>query len=176
MSTLPEAAKAYIGVEAEEQVASECVERGAVRRYAQAIMDEDPIYSKTCEANVRYGGPVAPLIFPFHMFYWRSFGVPDPVQANAHDPGFDGVAGMTGGPPEIEALKNFSAMNGGSEFEFYRYARHGETVKLRSRYVDIVEKETNKGPYIFVITENEYRNGEDELLLRVRRTQIRRKL
>jgi hypothetical protein len=49
-------------------------------------------------------------------------------------------------------------------------------VKLRSRYVDIVEKQTSKGPLIFVISENEYHTGEDELLLRVRRTQIRRKL
>jgi hypothetical protein len=44
MSILPEAAKAYIGVQAEVEVACDCVERGAVRRYAQAIMDAGPIF------------------------------------------------------------------------------------------------------------------------------------
>ncbi|OGA43231.1 MAG: hypothetical protein A3G24_11230 [Betaproteobacteria bacterium RIFCSPLOWO2_12_FULL_62_13] len=174
MSILPEAAKAYIGVEAETEVACERVERGAARRYAQAIMDEDPIFRDACAENARYGGPVAPPIFPTHMFYWRSFGMPDPVQEHAHDPNFDGTAGLTGGLPDIEPLKHLSVLNGGSEMEFYRYARHGETVKLRARYVDIVEKQTSKGPIILVISESEFLTGDDELLLRARRTQIRR--
>ncbi len=174
MSILPAAAKTYIGVQSETEVACECIERGAVRRYAQAIMDEDPIFRQDCDANTRYGGPVAPPLFPTHLFYWRAFGTPDPVQEHARDPDFDGTAGMTGGLPEIEPLKNLAVLNGGSEIEFYRYARHGETIKLRARYVDIVEKQTSKGPMILVISENEYRNGDGELLLRVRRTQIRR--
>lgn len=174
MSILPEAAKAYIGVEAETEIACERVERGAVRRYAQAIMDEDPIFREPCAANARYGGPVAPPIFPTHMFYWRSFGVRDPVQEHAHDPDFDGTVGLTGGLPEIEPLKHLAVLNGGSELEFYRYARHGETVKLRARYVDIVEKQTSKGPMILVISESDYLTGDGELLLRARRTQIRR--
>ncbi len=174
MSILPESAKAFIGVEAEIEVACECVERGAVRRYAQAIMDEDPIFREHCEANARDGGPVAPLLFPTHMFYWREFGLPDPVQEHAHDADFDGTAGMTGGLPEIESLKHLAVLNGGSEVEFFRYARYGETVTLRARFVDIVEKQTSKGPMILVVSENDYRGDGDELLVRVRRTQIRR--
>jgi hypothetical protein len=80
MSILTDAAKAYIGVQAETEFACECVERGAVRRYAQAIMDEDPVYREACAANVRYGGPMAPPIYPMFMFYWRQFGRSDPVQ------------------------------------------------------------------------------------------------
>ena len=79
MSLLPEAAKAYIGLEATTEIACERVERGAVRRYAQAIMDEDPIFREPCATNARYGGPVAPPIFPTHMFYWRDFGMPECV-------------------------------------------------------------------------------------------------
>ena len=174
MPILPEAAKAYIGVQAETEIACERVERGAVRRYAQAIMDEDPAYREACAANARYGGPVAPPIYPMFMFYWRQFGRPDPVQEHARDPNFDGTVGLTGGLPDIEPLKHLAVLNGGSEIEFYRYARHGETVKLRARYVDLVEKQTSKGPMILVISESDYLNGDDELLLRVRRTQIRR--
>lgn len=174
MSILPEAAKAYIGLETETEIACERVERGAVRRYAQAIMDGDPIFRDACEANAAYGGPVAPLLFPMHMFYWRDFSLPDLVQEHAEDPDFDGTAGATGGLPDIEPLKHLAVLAGGSEMEFYRYARHGETVKLRARYADIVEKQTSKGPMVLVTSESDYLTGDDELLFRSRRTTIRR--
>jgi acyl dehydratase len=174
MALLPEAAKKYIGLQSETEIACDPVERGAVRRYAQAIMDEDPIFSEACPNNARFGGPVAPPLYPTHMFR-RAFGKPDPLQERARDPDFDGLGATSAqGLPELEPMKHLALLNGGSEIEFFRYARHGETVKLRSRYVDIVEKETSKGPMIFVIIETEYRNGDDELLMKVRRTLIRR--
>lgn len=174
MALLPEAAKKYIGMQSETEIACDPVERGAVRRYAQAIMDEDPIFSDACPNNARFGGPVAPPLFPTHMFR-RAFGAPDPIQERAHDPDFDGLGATSAqGLPELAPMKHLSLLNGGSEIEFFRYARHGETVKLRSRYADIVEKETSKGPMIFVIIETEYRNGDDALLMKVRRTLIRR--
>ena len=173
MAVLPDAAKAYIGVQAEDEIACDTVERGAVRRYSQAIMDDDPIFWQDGAASERYGGPVAPALFPTHMFR-RPFGTPDPVRENAHDPNYDGSTKLRGGLPEIEPLKDFSVMNGGSEIEFYRYARHGETVKIRARYADIVEKQSSKGPIILVISETDYLNGDDELLMRARHTRIRR--
>jgi len=172
VAILPDAAKAYIGAQSEDEIACDKVERGAVRRYAQAIMDDDPIYWQDAAA-VRYGGPVAPALFPTHMFR-RAFGTPDPVRESAGNPNYDGSTKVRGGLPEIEPLKNFSVMNGGSELEFYRYARHGETVKLRARYVDIVEKQSSKGPIILVISETDYLTGDDELLVRARHTRIRR--
>jgi len=174
MALLTEALKKYIGVQSQTEIACEPVERGAVRRYAQAIMDEDPIFSESCANNARFGGPVAPPLFPTHMFR-RAFGAPDPLQLRARDPDFDGLASAaSSGLPELEPIRHLALLNGGSEIEFFRYSRHGESVKLRSRYADIVEKETSKGPMLFVIIETEYRNGEDELLMKTRRTQIRR--
>jgi len=175
MSILPEAAKAYIGRESAPETACDPVERGAVRRYAQAIMDEDPAYWAACEDNARYGGPVAPPLYPTHLFR-RPFGAPDPVQLNARNPDFDGVgAGALQGLPEIEPLAGYALLNGGSQVEFFRYARHGERITLKSRYADIFEKQTSKGPMIFVVTESEYRNDDGELLVRTRRTLIRKK-
>jgi acyl dehydratase len=175
MPLLPESAKAFIGMKSAPEVACDPVERGAVRRYAQAIMDEDPIFWEACERNERYGGPVAPPLYPTHLFR-RPFGAPDPMQTYATDPDFDGIGPPAAqGLPEIEPLRGFALLNGGSEIEFFRYVRHGETVTLVSKYADIYEKETSKGPIIFVIIESEYRNGEGELLIRTRRTQIRRK-
>jgi len=46
---------------------------------------------------------------------------------------------------------------------------------MKSRYSDIVEKQTSKGLIILVVIESEYRNEKNDLLIRVRRTQIRRK-
>lgn len=58
--------------------------------------------------------------------------------------------------------------------EIFRYARHGETVSARSCYADIFEKETSKGPMLFVVTETEYFTGTGEVLMKNRITIIRR--
>ena len=174
MALLTEALKKYIGLQSETEIACDPVERGAVRRYAQAIQDEDPIFSEACANNARFGGAVAPPLYPTHMFR-RAFGAPDPLQLRARDPDFDGLGATSAqGLPELEPIKHLALLNGGSEIEFFRYARHGEQVKLRSRYADIVEKDTSKGAMLFVTIETEYRNGEDELLMTTRRTLIRR--
>jgi len=68
MSDLSEALKPYVGMESHTDTACDVVERGAVRRYAQAIMNEDPIFSVDCENNQRYGGPVAPPFFRHTSF------------------------------------------------------------------------------------------------------------
>jgi hypothetical protein len=119
MSTLSESLKKYIGMQSETEVACDTVERGAVRRYAQAIMYEDPIFDQTCENNARFGGPVAPPLFPTHMFR-RAFGQPDPIQDNATNPDFDGIVAATSsqGLPAIEPLAGYALLNGGSEIEF----------------------------------------------------------
>ena len=108
---LPEAALKYVGVESEIEIAIDPVERGQVRRHAQAIGDEDPIYWETCDANKRYGGPVAQPFFPIHMFR-RAYGTEDPVEANAADPDYDGALKVRGGLPEIEPLTHMPVMNG----------------------------------------------------------------
>lgn len=175
MPILPEAAKKYIGLTSEKEVACDPVERGAARRYAQAIMDEDPIYSASGNAHAPYGGPVAPPLFPTHMVR-RPLGAPDPIQEQARNPDFDGVgATMAQGLPEIEPLKGLALLNGGSDIEFYRYARHGETVTVQSRYAEITEKQTSKGPIILVVIESDYCGADGTLIVRARRTQIRRK-
>ena len=175
MSILPEAAKQYIGMTSEKEVACDPVESGAARRYAQAIMDEDPIYGASGDAHKQYGGPVAPPFLPTHMVR-RPLGAPDPIQEHAKDPDFDGIGATAAqGLPEIKPLEGMSLLNGGSEVEFYRYARHGETITVQSRYLDISEKETSKGAIILVVIESDYCGTDGSPIVKVRRTQIRRK-
>lgn len=171
MSALTEALAPYIGLRGEVAVACDAVEPGAVRRHAQATMDECPMYGKAA-AGGRYDGPVAPPLFPSLMFR-RPLGAPDAVQMRAADPDFDGnaAAGAAGLPP-IEPLRDYAVLNGGAEVELFRYARHGERVSMQSRYADIREKDGKKGPMVLVVVESEYRTLDAELLLRVKRTYI----
>lgn len=176
LSSIIEKLKPYIGATSAPVMACEPVEKGAVRRYAQAIMYEDEIFDQSCERNERFGGAVAPPLFPTHMFR-RAFGAPDPIQENATNPDFDGIVSATAaqGLPELIELKGYALLNGGSEIEFYKYPNHGDSVSLVSRYLDIYEKETSKGPIILVIIESDFFDSDGQLLVRTRRTQIRRK-
>ena len=165
--------RGYIGRQSDAVTACDAVEPGAVRRYAQAIMaDHDGDYRPDA-APARFGGPVAPPIYPAFMFR-RPLGTPDVLTDRAADPDFDGlVSAASDGLPELP-LPGRALLNGGSEIEFLRYARHGECVVQRSRYADIYERQSRNGPMLFVVTETEYRTDGGEVLLRVRKTIIRR--
>jgi acyl dehydratase len=170
-----EGLREYIGVQSEWETACDAVETGAVRRFAQAIMDESNDYGP--DATNRFGGPIAPPLFPMLMFR-RTLGSPDPLIVHGADPDFDGLgqgSSATRGLPQIEPLAGYAILNGGTEVELYRYARHGEKIQMRSRYLDITEKETSKGLIILVVTESEFATQNGEVLMRARRTLIRRK-
>ena len=51
-------------------------------------------------------------------------------------------------------------LNGGYEYEFYSYARLGDTIRCRSRYKDIVQKTSKAGPMVLVVIEDEGHGGE----------------
>jgi hypothetical protein len=172
VTILTDEIRGYIGRQSESVTACDTVEPGAVRRYAQAIMaDGDTDYAPDA-TPARYGGPVAPPIYPAFMFR-RPLGTPDVLTERAEDPDFDGlVSSASDGLPELP-LPGRALLNGGSEIEFLRYARHGEQVTQRSRYADIYERQSKNGPMLFVVIETEYSAGGD-VLLRVRKTIIRR--
>jgi acyl dehydratase len=163
--------EALVGMESEEVAACDVVERGAVRRFVQASLDDDPIYYDPAAAS--YGAPVAPPLFPMTMFR-DGFGSLDVLSERAADPDFDGIVGATvQGLPPVPVKKGLALLNGGTQVEFFAYARHGDRVTAKSRYDAIFEKSGKTGPMLFVVIATDYRAG-GQLLLRVRRTQIRR--
>lgn len=174
MPQLTDEIRRYIGMQTELQLACDPVERGAVRRYAQAIMDPDPIYMwPEAVAGTRYGKPVAPPLFPNAMLR-LPFGERDLVQERADDPHFDGAVGSsTLGLPPLP-LVNSPLLNGGSECELFRFAEHGEPVWIQSRYLDIYEKQSSKGVMLMVVIETDFLDQERKLIMRFRKTQIRR--
>lgn len=159
----------FVGVQSPEVEAPHPVESSEVRRYAQAIMDDDPRYM-VGRAGDR---PIAPMLFPTHMFR-APFGSSDVLTERAEDPDFDGgVALSSRGLPDLPT-RNLVRLNGGMKVDFFDYARHGERVAMRSRYASITEREGSKGPMMIVVIDTDYYTSDRRPLLRVQNTGIYR--
>lgn len=169
MTLLDDAVRNFVGVESPEMLASDPVQSSEVRRYAQAIMDLDPRYM----AGENGEAPIAPLLFPTHMFR-APFGSPDVLSERANDPDFDGGIALTSrGLPELP-IRNLVRLNGGMNVQFFDHVRHGERVKMKSRYSSITEREGSKGPMILVVVDTDYSTVDGRMLLRVQNTGIYR--
>jgi acyl dehydratase len=166
--------KQLIGRETDWVEACDAVERGAIRRFHQAVMDDDPIFWKDAEAAAtRYGGVVAPPLFPLHAFRRPSWA-PDPLNRVSGDPDFDGVTrdfGL-GLPPVPVALPRL--LNGGNQVEVHQLARPGDRIRAKSKYVDIYQKEGKSGVLVFILVETVYATQKGQTLLKALQTHILR--
>jgi N-terminal half of MaoC dehydratase len=170
---ITDAVKAVIGAETERMPATHPVEAGEVRRFHHATMDAAPRYwDQEWAAKSRYGGTVAPPAFPVHAFR-RAPEEPDPLDEMGK-PNFDGLSRSFSGLPVVPIPDLPRDLNGGYEYELFRYARVGETIYRQSRYKDIVQREGRSGPMVLVVIEEFYTNQDGEPLLKVTNTQIMR--
>ena len=157
-----------VGYESSVSEAPDSVERSAVRRFVQASMNLDPEYDVSDPVDLE-----APELFPMNMFV-RPFGTPDLLSERANDPDFDGaIAATMRNLPELP-LPSLVRLNGGYEIQIFRRARLGERVRMKSRYVDISERQGSKGPMVLAVIDTDYFTAEGEPLLRVRNTSIYR--
>ncbi len=164
--------RAVIGAETERVEATHPVEASEVRRFHQATMDQAPRYwDAEWAAGSRYGAVVAPPAFATHAFR-RKPDSPDPLDA-MDEPDFDGVSRSFNGLPKVNVPLP-RLVNGGYEYELYRYARLGEKVFRKSRYKDITQREGRTGPMVLVIIEEIYTTEAGEMLLKSTNTQILR--
>ena len=165
--------KALIGVESARLEAAHPVEASEVRRFFQATMDPAPRYWDAARAERgRYAAVVAPLGFPVHAFR-RPPERPDPLDAMG-EADFDGReralrAGLPAVPVPLPRL-----LNGGYEYEFFRYARVGERIFRKSRYQDIYQRDGKSGAMVFLVIEDVYTNEGGEPLLKSVNTMILR--
>ncbi len=168
MSLLTAEILGFVGLESPEVEAPHPVEPSEVRRYAQAIMDDDPRY-----AGLGDGPAIAPPLFPTHMFR-TAFGAPDVLTDRACDPDFDGgIAASSRGLPDLP-IRNLVRLNGGVKVDFHDYARHGEWVCMKSRYAGITERAGSKGQMILVLIDTDYYTRDGRPLVRVQNTGIYR--
>ena len=168
---LSPAVLALIGRESPPIAATHPVEAGEVRRFHHATMDPAPRYWDPAAAR-RFGGVVAPPGFPVHAVR-RSPDSADPL--DAEDLGGLGGYGQTlrpGLPPLPLRLQRL--LNGGYEYEIFRYARVGERIVCRSRYKDIYQRDGRDGPLVFVVLEDIFTTADGDPLLTVTNTMILR--
>jgi acyl dehydratase len=126
------------------------VERGAIRRFAEAIEDRNPLFNDDHAARAtRFGGMIAPPTF------CRSMGSPIP-------------------DVRISALgQSFRGLDGGSEWEYFKPIRPGDRITVQTKLVDLRESEGRLGPMIFITMETTYTNQFGELCVTQRSTGIR---
>ncbi len=129
--------KRFIGVESEP--ITHDVERGAIRLFAQAIGDPNPLFNDEKQARkTRFGGMIAPptyirLLMPREM-------------------------------PRVD-IPNMPKrlLDGGSEWEFYEPIRPGDRITVIARLADLRETEGRMGTMVVRVTEVRYINQFDEL-------------
>ncbi len=144
----------YVTEEAKQQIGkvSETrtyeIERGAIRRFAEAIGDPNPLFNDEQAARkTRFGGMIAPPTF------CRSLGAPLlDVKLN---------------------MPQFRGLDGGSEWEYFEPIRPGDRITVQSKLVDLRETEGRLGPMVFITTEITYTNQFGELCAIQRATGIR---
>ena len=173
--------RALIGVESETTTAFEAVEKGALRRFCQAIMDDDPVYwNEEYAKQTKYGGVVAPPLYSAFSNRRRS-GTPDPLDRFKNDPEWDGTSPPPGGAPRREpgglppvSLPLKRLLNGGVSAEFFAYCRPGDLISAKRKYIDITERTGRTGLMVIIVSETAYTNQDGLLLCKVRNTTVRR--
>ena len=151
---LTEEVTKFIGQSGEVRILE--VDKGAIRRYAEAVDDLNPVYwDEEYARNSRYGSMIAPPGF---------FGWPIRREGSAPDEG-----GVTVALAKAGYTRN---LNGGEEFEFFQPVRAGDTLAALSRIADIREREGRTGKMVFVTTETTYTNQHGALVAKARQTLI----
>lgn len=115
------------------------VEKGHIRRFAQAIGDDNPLYyDEEYATTTRFGGIVAPPTFPTVF-------------------GFEGERVLEGLDIDYARL-----LHGEQEYEYLRPIMAGDTITFQTKIVDVDIKEGKSGVLDIIKTEmtGHNQNGE----------------
>jgi len=141
------------------------VERGAIRRFAEAVEDNNPLYwDDEYARTTRYGGVIAPPGF---------FGLPTgEVPGSGMDPdmGIQLAPLANALPGMIDIMQ--TGVNGGTEIEFFQPVRPGDILLTYYKLVDITEKEGKLGPMVLFTFEQIFKNRIGRVVAVVRNTLI----
>jgi len=128
------------------------VEKGHIRRFAQAIGDENPLYlDEEYARKSRYGGIIAPPTFP------TTFG-------------FEGEGVLQGLDINYARL-----LHGEQEYEYFSPIKAGDTINFSTTITDITEKEGKSGVMDIITTETTGHNQNDEKMFVGRSTVVIRR-
>jgi hypothetical protein len=149
----------YIGKTSEPFILE--VEKGAIKRFAAAIGDNNPLYwqeSHENSPNYKIAAPPGFFGWPTKWFGSRPFN--NPLKDELSD-----------------ALKEAGYsrfLDGGIEFEFYKPVFSGDILVAVIKVVEIYQKKSTQGALIFVVFETTYKNKYGKLIAKARQTRIAR--
>jgi acyl dehydratase len=142
-----EEAKKQIGKSGEARTIE--IERGAIRRFAEAIGDTNPLFNNESEArHTRFGGMIAPPTFGRSL----SAAIPD---------------------VKLDMGDSFRGLDGGSDWEYLEPIRPGDRITVQTKIADLRESAGRLGPMVFITTETSYTNQFGQLCALQRSTAIR---
>ncbi|MGH8012229.1 MAG: MaoC family dehydratase N-terminal domain-containing protein [Candidatus Binataceae bacterium] len=109
------------------------VERGAIRRFAEAIGDSNPMFNDEKAARTtRFGGMIAPPTF---------------------------CRSLAAAIPDVKLeMPAFRGLDGGSDWEYFEPIRLGDRITVQSKIADLRESQGRLGPMVFITTETTYTN------------------
>lgn len=138
--------KSLVGYEVEFSD-DQAIEEGMIKRFAEAIGDDNPLYhDREFAQKSPFRGIIAP---PTFVFEWNHHEVLTVDEDGAH------LAGV--------ALPRQS-VRAGNEYEFIQPLRPGDIITTKSRVAEVYEKQGRSGTMTFVVCESTYTNQENRLL------------
>ncbi|MBL4583259.1 MAG: MaoC family dehydratase N-terminal domain-containing protein [Pseudomonadales bacterium] len=159
---------AWVGRESAPKTAQ--VTERDLRRFATAhtLWEPNPLhFDKDAAAKTPFGGTIAPF-----LSYGNSFSEFPHVSVLGGDGHSRKVAPKQ--PTLTPPLPLPRAMAGGTEVEYIRPIRAGDTITQQSKLVELTEKLGKSGPLVFVTTATTYSNQNGNPAVIVKMTLIYR--
>ena len=154
---IPDSFKQYIGKVDPPHLRE--VERGAIRRYADAVGNDNPLYyDEEYAKKSRYGSIIAPPGF----FGWAKQTIPSS----------EGLIGLMGAMIEAGYA---GILDGGMAYEYFLPVRAGDTLVASPKVADVALKE-GKTKMMIVRFEVTYYNQNGDLVAKAYQTLIGRQL
>ncbi len=144
-SSILEQLQSEIGKESPPR--SEEVEKGAIRRFVNALGDHNPLYEdEEFARKSRYGGEIAPPLFVITFGRQRR--------------------------PQPDTRLGRAIINAGNEYEFFQPIRPGDVITHTRKLVDVKERTGRLGRMYIAISETTYVNQRGEKVAIGRGTHI----
>ncbi|MGH9030748.1 MAG: FAS1-like dehydratase domain-containing protein [Acidimicrobiia bacterium] len=132
------------------------VERGPVSNFAQAVLDESPVYASPGAARAAgFEAIPAPPTFSFAMRHWGTFPddqPPDPT--GGKNPMHEVMSDLFG--------RGGIVLHGEQEFEYHRPLMVGDVLVGEGTITDLYEKESKGKTMTFVVTETVWRDEKTD--------------
>ena len=126
------------------------IEKGTLRRFVQAIDDQNPLWQdEEYASKSQYGGIIAPPTFILTIGFER-------IQQKM-----------------ITLMPGAGRLHGSTEVEYYQPVRPGDTITASGKITQVRERESNKlGKMVLVTFDMSYENQRQELVAKCRQLTI----